>query len=162
MKDHVPCLVKAETEGKYPFLALEFVNGSQTLETFLKSGGEFNHSVITQLIYLVERLHFHEIIHRDFTPRNILVLKNYKLVLIDFAFAVWRINSSEISSKRRKEITILRTLGDGFKPTPFCWDDAYSLSQILVSNLKDSILKDYRKKISALVGKHIFYLKVKD
>jgi len=91
---NIPALIYHDIDGKYPFLAFNWVIG-ETLHSLPKesiSQAEFA-SVCGELLKILGILSAANIIHRDLTPSNLIVARDLSgkmqgLFIIDFAFAV--------------------------------------------------------------------------
>lgn len=111
----------------------EYVEG-QTLDEFLSSGKAFPitelRRIISQLCNAVEHLHRYGIIHRDVTPKNVILDENLHLTLIDFDI------SRKFSGNREQDTTLYGTEGFappeqyGFRETGFT-ADIYALGVIM-------------------------------
>lgn len=88
-----------------------FIEG-QPLDELLSSGKTFPitalRRIISQLCNAVEHLHRYGIIHRDVTPKNIILDENLHLTLIDFDI------SRKFSGNREQDTTLYGT--EGFAP----------------------------------------------
>lgn len=111
----------------------EYVEG-QPLDELLSSGKTFPTAelrrIISQLCNAVEHLHRYGIIHRDVTPKNIILDENLHLTLIDFDI------SRKFSGNREQDTTLYGTEGFappeqyGFRETGFT-ADIYALGVIM-------------------------------
>ena len=110
-----------------------FIEG-QPLDELLSSGKTFPitalRRIISQLCNAVEHLHRYGIIHRDVTPKNIILDENLHLTLIDFDI------SRKFSGNREQDTTLYGTEGFappeqyGFRETGFT-ADIYALGVIM-------------------------------
>ncbi|MGN1108293.1 MAG: serine/threonine protein kinase [Oscillospiraceae bacterium] len=111
----------------------EFVEG-QPLDELLDSGRVFPtleiRRITAQLCRAAEHLHQHGIIHRDITPKNIILDENLNLKLIDFDIA------RQYSGNREQDTTLYGTEGYappeqyGFRETRFT-ADIYAIGMVL-------------------------------
>lgn len=111
----------------------EYIEG-QPLDELLSSGKAFPitelRRIISQLCNAVEHLHRYGIIHRDVTPKNIILDENLHLTLIDFDI------SRKFSGNREQDTTLYGTEGFappeqyGFQETGFT-ADIYALGVIM-------------------------------
>lgn len=111
----------------------EYIEG-QPLDELLSSGKAFPitelRRIISQLCNAVEHLHRYGIIHRDVTPKNIILDENLHLTLIDFDI------SRKFSGNREQDTTLYGTEGFappeqyGFRETGFT-ADIYALGVIM-------------------------------
>ena len=72
------------------YLVLEYIEGDTLRKHVEKQGALEASSVIDlarQMAWMLAFLHEREVIHRDFTPENLILQKNGKLKLIDFNVA---------------------------------------------------------------------------
>ena len=119
--------------GERSVAVCEYVDG-QTLDELLSSGKTFPitalRRIIFQLCNAVEHLHRYGIIHRDVTPKNIILEDNLHLTLIDFDI------SRKFSGNREQDTTLYGTEGFappeqyGFRETGFT-ADIYALGVIM-------------------------------
>lgn len=110
-----------------------FIEG-QPLDELLSSGKAFPitelRRIISQLCNAVEQLHRYGIIHRDVTPKNVILDENLHLTLIDFDI------SRKFSGNREQDTTLYGTEGFappeqyGFRETGFT-ADIYALGVIM-------------------------------
>ena len=134
-------------------IVYKFLN-APNLQEYFNDGKKFkndehsNEILVSKLINIVDCLERINIIHRDFRPANIFVDQD-KLIIFDFAFAVW-LNSDEQSSPKN---VLEKSLGEHYKPEESKWDDAYSLSVIVKENnfsLSEEMLKEVDKRVNRL------------
>lgn len=119
--------------GERSVAVCEFIEG-QPLDELLSSGKAFPitelRRIISQLCNAVEQLHRYGIIHRDVTPKNIILGENLHLTLIDFDI------SRKFSGNREQDTTLYGTEGYappeqyGFRETGFT-ADIYALGVIM-------------------------------
>jgi hypothetical protein len=110
---------------------------------------------------IVDVLDAAEIVHRDVTPRNLLVGLDHRqalserLTLIDFAFAVI---DDLASADARVPAADLDVLGSGFAPGPLVWDDAYSGLRILelMGAAAAAPLTDVARELRDRVGRRMY------
>lgn len=110
-----------------------FIEG-QPLDELLSSGKAFPTAelrrIVSQLCNAVEHLHRYGIIHRDVTPKNVILDENLHLTLIDFDI------SRKFSGNREQDTTLYGTEGFappeqyGFRETGFT-ADIYALGVIM-------------------------------
>ena len=119
--------------GERSVAVCEYVEG-QPLDELLSSGKTFPitelRRIISQLCNAVEQLHRYGIIHRDVTPKNVILDENLHLTLIDFDI------SRKFSGNREQDTTLYGTEGFappeqyGFRETGFT-ADIYALGVIM-------------------------------
>lgn len=119
--------------GERSVAVCEYIEG-QPLDEFLSSGKAFPitalRRIISQLCNAVGHLHRYGIIHRDVTPKNIILDENLHLTLIDFDI------SRKFSGNREQDTTLYGTEGFappeqyGFRETGFT-ADIYALGVIM-------------------------------
>ncbi|WP_158560326.1 protein kinase domain-containing protein [Paenibacillus contaminans] len=138
---YFPRLFAHETAGKYPFVAIEFLNGV-TLEHLLlyESAVIDRHkeNLLEQMADILAILHERGIIHRDIRPSNLMVLPDVNgqlssLVLVDFAFAIIAGpdgGAEELRYLQEREYLRIDLGGSSFKPAPLIWDDAFAFCKI--------------------------------
>ncbi|MGC8744182.1 MAG: WD40 repeat domain-containing serine/threonine protein kinase [Verrucomicrobiia bacterium] len=81
-----------EEPGEIPFVAMEYVDGSNLHQIrLLRSNGvlswEFLSPLVRQLISALQYAHSENIVHRDIKPSNLLLDKENRLKLADFGIA---------------------------------------------------------------------------
>lgn len=106
----------------------------RSLDELLESGRQFPEEhirrLVTQLCRAAEHLHLYRIIHRDITPKNIIIDDDLHLTLIDFDIA------RVFNGTRAQDTTIRGTEGFappeqfGFRETGFT-ADIYSIGTVL-------------------------------
>ena len=119
--------------GERSVAVCEYVEG-QPLDELLSSGKTLHITalshIISQLCNAVEHLHRYGIIHRDVTPKNIILDESLHLTLIDFDI------SRKFSGNREQDTTLYGTEGFappeqyGFRETGFT-ADIYALGVIM-------------------------------
>ncbi len=86
------------SEGHLQYIAMEFLEG-QTLDEMIKKKVKFNYRIIAQIIIQIcgalEYAHEKGIVHRDIKPANIMVLKDYRVKVMDYGIA--RIDSNSMT-----------------------------------------------------------------
>ncbi len=86
------------SEGHLQYIAMEYLEG-QTLEEMIKRKVKFNYRIISQMIVQIcsalDYAHEQGIVHRDIKPANIMVLKDYRVKLMDYGIA--RIDSNSMT-----------------------------------------------------------------
>lgn len=121
------------SHGERSVVVCEYIEG-QPLDELFSSGKTFPitelRRIISQLCNAVEHLHRYGIIHRDVTPKNIILDENLHLTLIDFDI------SRKFSGNREQDTTLYGTEGFappeqyGFRETGFT-ADIYALGVIM-------------------------------
>ena len=99
------------------YMALDFVEGRDLLDTI----EDQNHgltppqikAILKEVLGAVGFIHDHGILHRDFSPDNILINKDLHPVLIDFGAA------REEATKQSRVLSALRVVKDGYSPQEF-------------------------------------------
>ncbi len=90
--DQIVKLLDFFVESQRAYLVLEYIDG-QSLRKLVQANGPFDQGQVTKMalamsdILLYLHQHTPPIVHRDFTPDNLLLSKEGKLVLIDFNVA---------------------------------------------------------------------------
>ncbi|MEW6411602.1 MAG: protein kinase [Candidatus Zixiibacteriota bacterium] len=86
------------SEGHLQYIAMEFLDG-QTLDDMIKKKVKFNYKIIAQIIVQIcsalQYAHEQGIVHRDIKPANIMVLKDYRVKVMDYGIA--RIDSNSMT-----------------------------------------------------------------
>lgn len=121
------------SHGERSVAVCEYIEG-QPLDELLSSEKAFPitelRRIVSQLCNAVEHLHRYGIIHRDVTPKNIILDENLHLTLIDFDI------SRKFSGNREQDTTLYGTEGFappeqyGFRETGFT-ADIYALGVIM-------------------------------
>ena len=113
--------------------AFEWVDG-EPLRSFLAKNppAEQLRGAMQEMAAILGELSRVGIVHRDFTPDNLLVspgasADSVSVVLIDFAFAAI---ADATPYDRLVPLSDLRDLCHGYKAEEFLWDDAYSCLRI--------------------------------
>ena len=92
--------LKIVQDNKYCFMVTEFCNGG-TLKKYIKDHRFLNEekslNIVKSLLEGYQNLVDHRVIHRDLKPANIL-LKNNKIKIADFGFAMKSTDSKKYSS----------------------------------------------------------------
>lgn len=89
-----PCIAQlydaGETEDGWPYLVMEYVDGSSLDEYCMDNNLSINDrvSLLMDVIEAVQFAHAQLIVHRDLKPSNVLVDKNGSLKLLDFGIAM--------------------------------------------------------------------------
>lgn len=132
-QENLMCVCEILPHGERSVAVCEYVEG-QPLDELLSSGKTFPitalRRIISQLCNAVEHLHRYGIIHRDVTPKNIILDENLHLTLIDFDI------SRKFSGNREQDTTLYGTEGFappeqyGFRETGFT-ADIYALGVIM-------------------------------
>lgn len=99
------------------YMALDFVEGRDLLDTI----EDPNHgltpaqikSILKEVLGAVGFIHDQDILHRDISPDNILINKEFHPVLIDFGAA------REEATKQSRVLSALRVVKDGYSPQEF-------------------------------------------
>ncbi len=86
------------SEAHLQYIAMEYLEG-QTLENIIKKKVKFNYriiaQVITQICNALDYAHDRGIVHRDIKPANIMILKDYRVKVMDYGIA--RIDSNSMT-----------------------------------------------------------------
>ncbi len=86
------------SEGTLQYIAMEYLEG-QTLEQLIKKKTKFNFKIIAkitmQICNALQYAHDRNIVHRDIKPANIMIMKGYKIKIMDYGIA--RIDSSSMT-----------------------------------------------------------------
>lgn len=140
--------------GKINYFVTEWVNGVG-LDEFIKNNPTKHQreALVDELPKIHKALKEAGVVHRDITPRNLIVVDGCRLVLIDFYWAVESNNYKEYDYIK-DDIRSINKLGESFAAGLFMWDDAASLvklAQYILDN--KNINRASVKKISKEVGK---------
>ena len=162
MGDSLVDILNYSLDGKIQFIAYEFLISSELDKSFLLDNMQY----IDDILVILNNLSKLGIIHRDIKLDNFLVSNN-RLKIIDFTFANSNINKDfkELDTRNSDNCFILEALGNGLNPTPFLWDDYYSLCTIL-KQITNNVgvdrrikLVNYIKKIEKCIGKDEYTVK---
>jgi serine/threonine protein kinase len=104
-------------DNETAYMALDFVTGRDLLDTI----EDPNHglsatqikSILKEVLGAVGFIHDQGILHRDISPDNILINKEFHPVLIDFGAA------REEATKQSRVLSALRVVKDGYSPQEF-------------------------------------------
>ncbi len=132
--------------GKYPFLAMEFLEGTEAC-TSLDPG-----AVVAALCAISDTLNTCRIVHRTISPANLVFAKN-SLCLVDFKLAFDA--AHDILPERDLFRTNNRRFYDAisqFCPEAMTWDDAHALFVIACQqyDIPVSGLRELRNRIGRL------------
>jgi tRNA A-37 threonylcarbamoyl transferase component Bud32 len=143
--NHFPKMRFFNFMGEYRVAAMEWLEG-ETLSSFLVKNPtvEQLRCVMRELAAILGELSRAGIVHRDFTPDNLLVSTgsskdSLTVVLIDFAFAA--INGAA-PQDRLVSLNDLRDLCHGYKGEQYRWDDADSCLRIFEEIAQSSGVED--------------------
>ena len=141
------------------YMALDYVDGFDLLETLEEGGERLPPEEITQILRkilgAVEYLHGQNILHRDISPDNILVnKKNSEPLLIDFGAA------REEVSKASRVLSALRVVKDGYSPQEFYVNgskqgpssDLYALAATFYHLIVGEMPPDSQTRLAALAA----------
>lgn len=99
------------------YMALDFVEGRDLLDTIEDPTNALTatqvKSILKEVLGAVGFIHEQGILHRDISPDNILINKQFRPVLIDFGAA------REEATKQSRVLSALRVVKDGYSPQEF-------------------------------------------
>ncbi len=99
------------------YMALDFVRGRDLLDIIEDPNTSLTptqtKSILKEVLGAVGFIHDQQILHRDISPDNILINKDYHPVLIDFGAA------REEATKQSRVLSALRVVKDGYSPQEF-------------------------------------------
>ena len=99
------------------YMALDFVEGRDLLDTIEDPANALTaaqtKSILKEVLGAVGFIHDQGILHRDISPDNILINKQFRPVLIDFGAA------REEATKQSRVLSALRVVKDGYSPQEF-------------------------------------------
>ncbi|MEI7024958.1 protein kinase domain-containing protein [Paenibacillus sp. y28] len=140
---YFPNLIAYDAEGRYPFVALEFIEGislAQLMAQRRSLPSKQKQEMVRQMAEISTILRQANVIHRDIRPANIMFQSGeagkLQLTLIDFGFSLGLapLDLPELPFLIAGEL--LPTLGDGYKPDDLTWDDAYSF--LIIAHMIDA------------------------
>lgn len=149
--------------GEYRIVAFDWVDG-EPLSRFLLNQPAADHlcCVMREMAAILGELGRAGMIHRDFTPENLLVTRgpvadSISVVLIDFAFAAI---ADAAPYDRLVPLSDLRDLCHGYKAEEFLWDDAYSCLTIFEQIRRSAGVEDpaCRNEVTDRLAVHTFSL----
>ncbi|HOD67248.1 MAG TPA: serine/threonine-protein kinase, partial [candidate division Zixibacteria bacterium] len=86
------------SEGPLQYIAMEYLEG-RTLEEIIKKKTKFNYRIFAEIIIQVcsalQYAHEQGIVHRDIKPANLMVLRDYRVKVMDYGIA--RIDTSSMT-----------------------------------------------------------------
>ncbi|EBA13752.1 serine/threonine-protein kinase [Roseobacter sp. CCS2] len=104
-------------DNETAYMALDFVTGRDLLDTIEDPNHGLNpsqiKSILKEILGAVSFIHDQGILHRDISPDNILINKDFHPVLIDFGAA------REEATKQSRVLSALRVVKDGYSPQEF-------------------------------------------
>ncbi|MEJ8561769.1 protein kinase [Yoonia sp. GPGPB17] len=104
-------------DNETAYMALDFVTGRDLLDTIEDPNHGLNpsqiKSILKEVLGAVSFIHDQGILHRDISPDNILINKDFHPVLIDFGAA------REEATKQSRVLSALRVVKDGYSPQEF-------------------------------------------
>ena len=104
-------------DNETAYMALDFVTGRDLLDTIEDPNDSLNptqiKSILKEILGAVGFIHDQGILHRDISPDNILINKEFHPVLIDFGAA------REEATKQSRVLSALRVVKDGYSPQEF-------------------------------------------
>jgi tRNA A-37 threonylcarbamoyl transferase component Bud32 len=143
--NHFPEMQFFNFTGEYRVVAMKWID-AEPLRAFLRKNPsrEQLRGVMREMAAILGELSRAGIVHRDFTPDNLLVStatsnNPVSVVLIDFAFAVI---AGAAPQDRLVPLNELRDLCHGYKAQEFLWDDAYSCRRIFEEIAESSGVED--------------------
>ena len=162
MKDKLVNILYHSLDGGIQFIVYDFCYSRELDANILTN----NMRYLDDIISILNNLSNVGIIHRDIKLDNFLVSNN-KLKIIDFTFANSNIHKDfkEVDLNKSYNCFLLEFLGAGLNPSPFIWDDYYSLHTILLKMEKDVNdfqkvkLKNYLKKVEKSIGRTKYSIK---
>ncbi len=104
-------------DNETAYMALDFVTGRDLLDTIEDPNHGLNPTqiklILKEILGAVSFIHDQGILHRDISPDNILINKDFHPVLIDFGAA------REEATKQSRVLSALRVVKDGYSPQEF-------------------------------------------
>ena len=104
-------------DNETAYMALDFVTGRDLLDTIEDPNDGLNptqiKTILKEILGAVGFIHDQGILHRDISPDNILINKEFHPVLIDFGAA------REEATKQSRVLSALRVVKDGYSPQEF-------------------------------------------
>ena len=104
-------------DNETAYMALDFVTGRDLLDTIEDPNHGLTASqvkaILKEILGAVSFIHDQGILHRDISPDNILINKDFHPVLIDFGAA------REEATKQSRVLSALRVVKDGYSPQEF-------------------------------------------
>lgn len=104
-------------DNETAYMALDFVTGRDLLDTIEDPNHGLNPTqiklILKEVLGAVGFIHDQGILHRDISPDNILINKDFHPVLIDFGAA------REEATKQSRVLSALRVVKDGYSPQEF-------------------------------------------
>lgn len=138
LKPYLPNIYEVFSFKGEKYLLMEKLNSKPLNEIKIKLfDNKKKEYVAKQFLHILNIFHSLKIIHRDIRPANILIDEKFNVKIIDFAFAINKKTVQEkYEYKVMNDLSILRGLGEIYKPDYFLWDDAYSFYYIMENVLK--------------------------
>ena len=140
------------------YMALDFVEGRDLLDTI----EDPNHglqpaqikTILKEVLGAVGFIHDQGILHRDISPDNILINKEFHPVLIDFGAA------REEATKQSRVLSALRVVKDGYSPQEFYIagsdqspsSDLYALSASFYHLINEDVPPNSQARLAAIAS----------
>ncbi len=140
------------------YMALDFVEGRDLLDTI----EDPNHgltptqikAILKEILGAVGFIHDQGMLHRDISPDNILINKEFRPVLIDFGAA------REEATKQSRVLSALRVVKDGYSPQEFYIagsdqspsSDLYALAASFHHLITDSVPPNSQARLAAIAS----------
>ncbi len=139
------------------YMAMDFVEGRDLLE--LADSDETIdpqtlESIAVKLLDAIDYIHKQGILHRDISPDNVLLTKDFEPVLIDFGAA------RETATQNSSYLAAMRTVKDGYSPQEFYVknseqhqsSDLYSLAASLYHVMTGEIPVNAQERMTAVAN----------
>ncbi len=139
------------------YMAMDFVQGRDLLE-LAESGDKIDpqtlEAMAAKLLDAINYIHEQGILHRDISPDNVLVTKDFEPVLIDFGAA------RETATQNSSYLAAMRTVKDGYSPQEFYVknsdqhpsSDLYSLAASLYHVMTGVIPVNAQERMTAVAN----------
>lgn len=160
-KNHLAKVYICSAFSNNDFIITEFVRGSSILNYSIPSvdcSAQLFKDINNQFKEIISAFHENSMVHRDLRPDNIFIVKinnKYLVRIIDFSFCISTSGENSfievdfIPDKRK----LWATLGEGYKPEYYSWDDAFAVNMVFEDLLKKYDFDSEINSLGNMVGK---------
>lgn len=126
---YVPKFIEYILSNNEFILIVEKIYGIPLMATMNNLSFHAIDSIFEQFIEILDDLNNKSIVHCDIRPDNILITGGNKVSIIDFEYAVCKVNDN-FKDLHFEKIAVLKNLGSIYAKGDYVWDDAFSFYKI--------------------------------